>query len=160
MEHIDFLTTLIIVALFLYAIVKQFLAKPIRKFSFVIFPLLALYEAYDSYPKITVSNNQFNECAVIIALAFASAVIQALNTEVFYKDNRLYMRSKIIAVLTWAVYFFVRIGLRFVFNSTGTWIMWLGIAVIFGARSLILLIKYPEIGQALSERPLRYRRRS
>lgn len=159
MEHFDFITALTIIALLIYAIVKQFMAKPVRKFGFVIFPLLALYEAYESYPKTVVPENQKTECIIMIILALGSAVIQALNTEVFYKDDQLFMRSKIVAVITWLIYFLVRVGLRFIFNSTGSWMMWFGMAIIFGARSAVLLIRHPEIGQALSRQPSRRRRR-
>lgn len=69
------------------------------------------------------------------------------------------MRSKIIAVVTWAVYFIARVGMRFAFPETGEWVTWFGMAVIFGARSVILMMKYPEITQALSRRSGRHRRR-
>lgn len=159
MGHLDFVTTLIIVAVIVYAIVKQFMAKPVRRSGFVIFPLLALVEACESYRKAAVTQQQLLECAAMIALALAAAAVQAINTEIFYQDNQLYMRSKIIAVVTWAAYFLARVGLRLVFPKTGEWIIWLGIAVIFGARSVILMMKYPEITQALSRRSGRHRRR-
>lgn len=62
------------------------------------------------------------------------------------------MRSKPVAVITWAAYFLIRIGLRFFCHSTESWMMWLGMAVIFGVRSFILYLRFPEIGKALSQR--------
>lgn len=152
MDHLNLLTTLIAVVVFIYVIVKQFMAKPVRMFGFVIVPLLALYKVYDSFPKTDIPKSQMVECVIMFCLALASAIIQAMFTEVFYQDDRLYMRSKLVAVVTWAIYFLVRIGLRFLYHSTGSWMMWLGMAVIFGVRSLILYIRFPEIGKTLSQR--------
>ena len=152
MNHFDLMTTLIVAAVFIYAIAKQFTAKPVKMFGFVIVPLLALYKVYDSFPKTSIPRSQMVECTVLVLLALASAVIQSMFTDVFYQNDQLYMRSKLIAVVTWAVYFLARIGLRFLYHNTESWMMWMGMAVIFGARSLILLFRFPEIGRALSQR--------
>lgn len=152
MNHLNLMTTLIAAAVFIYAIAKQFTAKPVKMFGFVIVPLLALYKVYDSFPQTSIPRSQMVECTVLVLLALASAVIQSMFTEVFYQNDQLYMRSKLIAVVTWAVYFLARIGLRFLYHNTEYWMMWMGMAVIFGARSLILLFRFPEIGRALSQR--------
>ncbi|CAB1245698.1 conserved membrane protein of unknown function [Ruminococcaceae bacterium BL-4] len=155
MEHFDATTTLIIIAVIAYAIVKQFMAKPVRTFGFIVFPLLALYEACKDFPKLPVPEHQLIECAVMLALAFIAAAIQATNTEVFFKDNQLYTRGKLIAVLTWAGYFLVRIAMRYIWSDSTEWMTWLGMAVTFGTRSLFLYIKHPEIGKALLRRSSR-----
>lgn len=160
MEHLNIVTTLIIMVVLIYAVVKQFMAKPIKWFGFLIFPMLALYEAYHSYTAATVTAYQNVECAVMVTLALIAAVIQALFTEVFYKDSQLYMRSKIVAVITWVLYIMARITFRVLFNSMGLWMMWLGIAVIFSVRSIILYIRFPEIGHALMQHSGRRRRQS
>ncbi len=152
MDHLNLATTLIVIAAFVYAIAKQFMAKPVKAFGFAIIPLLALYKVFDSLPKAAVPKSQMTECAVMAFLALAAALIQASFTEVFYQGDRLYMRSKPVAVITWAVYFLIRIGLRFFYHSSASWMMWLGMAVIFGARSFILYLRFPEIGKALSQR--------
>lgn len=149
MEHIDAVTAMIIIAVIICAIVKQFMAKPIKTFGFVIFPLLALYESCKSFPNTAAREHQLIECAVMLALALSAAAIQALNTEVFYRDDQLYTRSKLIAVVTWAGYFLARIILRYIWHDSGEWTMWLGLAVTFGTRSVILYIRHPEIGTAL-----------
>lgn len=151
MDHLNLMTTLIAVAVLIYAIAKQFMAKPVKLFGFVVVPLIALYKVYDSFPKTTVPQSQMAECTVMVVLALAAAVIQAMFTEVFYQDERLYMRSKLVAVVTWAAYFLVRIGLRYLYRSTESWMVWLGMAVIFAVRSLILYLRFPEIGKALSQ---------
>ena len=152
MDHLNLATTLIVIAAFVYAITKQFMAKPVKAFSFAIVPLLALYEVFDSLPKTAATKSQMAECAVMVFLALAAAILQAAFTEVFYQGERLTMRSKPVAVITWAVYFLIRIGLRFFYQSKESWMMWLGMAVIFGARSFILYLRFPEIGKALSQR--------
>lgn len=159
MAHLDIVTAIIIAALLIYAIVKQFMAKPVKKFGFVLFPLLALYEAYETYPQAPLPSSQIVECLIMVTLALASAVIQGVNTEVFYRNDQLYMRSKLVAIITWVIYFAVRIGLKFLFDSKGSFMTWLGMAVIFGARSVVLFIWHPEIGQALSQSSGRSRRR-
>lgn len=68
----------------IYAIVRQFIAKPVRRFGFVILPLLALAEACEFYRKAVVTQQQLLECAAMIALALVAAAIQAINTEIFY----------------------------------------------------------------------------
>lgn len=152
MDHLDLATTLIVIAAFVYAIAKQFMAKPVKAFSFAIVPLLALYEVFDSLPKAAVPKSQIAECAVMVLMALAAAILQAAFTEVFYQGERLCMRSKPVAVITWAAYFLIRIGLRLLYHSRESWMMWLGMAVIFGVRSFILYLRFPEIGKALSRR--------
>lgn len=152
MNHFDLMTTLIVAAIFIYAIAKQFTAKPVKMFGFVIVPLLALYKVYDSFPKTPIPRSEMVECTFLVLLALASAVIQSMFTDVFYQNDQLYMRSKLIAVVTWAVYFLSRISLRFLYHNTESWMMWMGMAVIFSARSLTLLFRFPEIGRALSQR--------
>jgi hypothetical protein len=49
--------------------------------------------------------------------------------------------------------------MRFAFGNTGSWTMWLGMAVIFGFKNIILYLKYPEISQQLSKQSGRRRNR-
>lgn len=150
-EHLNPTVTLIIIAVFVYAIARQFMAKPVRRLGFIIFPLLALCEAMASFPKTAVPAGQAAECAAMVALALAAAAIQAAFTEVFYKNDRLYLRSKPVAIVTWAAYFVIRLSMRFVFGGTEEWVTWLGMAVILGGRGIMLYIRHPEIGRALAQ---------
>lgn len=123
-------------------------------------PLLALLEAYESYPKEGITPSELTQCGVMVLLALISASIQALNTDVFYQGDRLFRRSRPVAILTWAVYFSVRLVMRYAFSNTGSWTMWFGMAVIFGIKNAILYFKYPEIGLELSKHSDRHRNRS
>ena len=86
-----------------------------------------------------------------IGLAVVAASIQAKNTEVFFEEGVLYTRSKIIAVVTWVAFIAIRIGMH-QFIAGADWITWLAIAVVFGARTLFLLVAHPQIGPALASR--------
>lgn len=158
LPHLDLATALLVAILAIYMIAKQFVAKPVGRFSFVIMPLLALYEACESYENALVSGSQAIECVVLVGLAIAAAFIQAKNTEVFFEEGVLYTRSKIVAVVTWVVFIVVRLGMHQFIGSAG-WITWLAIAVVFGARTLFLLVEHPQIGSALASRSGAHRRR-
>jgi hypothetical protein len=151
-------TTLIIIAVVIFTIIRQIMPQKIQILSFVILPAIAAYEAYKLLPRPIIPVNQIVECLLIVIAGLVIGAIQAMATSVYYKDNQLYMRGGLVSLFSWIAFMFIRFIISFVFQGFSTftsfksfeWILWAGIAVAFGSRSFILYRKHPEIGRALA----------
>jgi hypothetical protein len=151
-------TTLIIIAVVIFAIIRQVMPQKIRMLSFVILPAIAAYEAYKLLPRPIIPVSQMVECLLIVVAGVVIGAIQATATNVYYKDNQLYMCGGFVSLFSWIAFMFIRFIISFAFQGFSSftsfknfeWILWAGIAVAFGSKSLILYMKHPEIGQALA----------
>lgn len=144
-------TALLVIAIIVWVVFRQLRPKPVKKIFFVILPLLALYEMYQTFPQSSVPVSQWIECILVVIAALIAGTIQAWHSKVYMQNQIVYVQGTAITLITWASFIIVRLGLGFAFGEFATgyhriqWILWAGIAVIFATRSLILYAKFPEI---------------
>jgi hypothetical protein len=160
-------TSLIIVAIVIFAIGRQVMPQRIRRLSFVFLPLVAAYEAYRSLPRPVIPIPQIVECVILVAAALAVGVVQSAYTRVYFKNNQLYMQGGFVTLIAWVALMIIRFIVAFMFQGVSVftsyhnfeWILWAAVAAAFGSRSLILYMRHPEIAKALAEERANRRRR-
>lgn len=149
-------TALLVICIIVWVVFRQLRPKPVKKLFFIILPLLAVYEVYETFPTQTVPISQWVECILVVAFALIAGTIQAWYSKVYIQNQIVYVQGTAITLITWASFIVVRLGLGFAFGEFATgyhriqWILWVGVAVIFATRSLILYAKFPAIKQAFT----------
>lgn len=144
-------TALCVIAIIVFIVSRQLRAKPVKKWTFVILPILAMYEVFQTFPREAVPTSQWIECILVVVGAFVAGTIQAWYSKVYVQNHVVYIKGTTITLITWSAFIAFRVLLGFAFGEFSTgfhripWILWIGIAVIFGTRSLILYAKSPEI---------------
>jgi membrane protein CcdC involved in cytochrome C biogenesis len=154
----ELIITLIIIGAVIFAIARQVMPQQVRLLPFVFFPAIAAYESYRLLPRPIIPVSQIVECLLIVVVGLVVGAIQATTTRVYHKDNKLYMNGGLVSLISWLALMFIRFIISFIFHGFGLftsfqsfeWIIWAAFAVTFGSRSLILYMRYPEIGQALA----------
>lgn len=147
-------TVLLVICIIVWVIFRQLRPKPVKKLFFILLPLLAIYEVHQTFPQQAVPMTQWIECILVITFALIAGTIQAWYSKVYIQNQIVYVQGTAITLITWASFIGIRMTLGFAFGEFATgyhriqWILWIGIAVIFATRSLILYAKFPEIKQA------------
>lgn len=149
-------TALLVICIIVWVIFRQLRPKPVKKLFFILLPLLAVYEVHQTFPQQAVPMTQWIECILVITFALIAGTIQAWYSKVYIQDQIVYVQATTITIITWVSFIVFRIGVGFACGEFATgyhriqWILWIGIAVIFATRSLILYAKFPEIKQAFT----------
>ncbi|MDN4619385.1 hypothetical protein QCD85_14855 [Paenibacillus sp. PsM32] len=147
----NIVTTLLVIGMIVWIVLRQLRPKPVKKLFFIVLPLIALYEVYQTFPRQQVPVTQWIECILVVVAALIAGTIQAWHSKVYIQNHIVYVQGTTITLITWASFILTRIALGFAFGEFATgyhriqWILWVGIAVIFATRSLILYAKFPEI---------------
>jgi len=149
-------TALLVICIIVWVVFRQLRPKPVKKLLFVALPLLAVYEVYQTFPQQSVPITQWIECILVITMALIAGTIQAWYSKVYIQNHIVYVQGTAITLMTWVSFIIVRLSLGFAFGEFATgyhrvqWILWIGIAVIFATRSLILYVKFPEVQRIFS----------
>ncbi|GFZ32168.1 hypothetical protein CSC2_26940 [Clostridium zeae] len=152
-------TIVIVIALSIYIISQQLGERKVRKLTFILIPLFAIYETYNFMPKSIIPSNQLVQVMLTVLVGFIAGVIQSKYTKIYYKENKLYMRGGKEALIAWISLVLFRFLIRTIFNGINTntsfqaseWILYAGIAASFGFRSIFLYLKHPQIGEFFSK---------
>lgn len=153
-------TTLIVVAIVIYGISRQISEKEVKRFAFLIFPVICLYQAYTLLPKNIIPKEDLIQCLIAVIIGLIASTIQAFYTKVYYKeDHKLYMRGGIITLSVWIASLVLRLVIKVSFEGVDSllvsegpeWVTFVGMAVTFACRSFILHLKYPEVKQYLAK---------
>lgn len=158
------ITPLLIIAAVVFVILRQFRARKVSMIGFILLPIIAAYEAFNSMPK-TLSPTGWAELAATVLLAVITGVCQGLFTRLEMRNAVLYIKGGVINFVLWVILLGGRLTIRFFFEGpqgfrnygSSEWLIFVGIALSWGIRSFVLFRLHPEIGQALN---LGTRRRS
>ncbi len=153
-------TTIIVIAVVIYGISQQISEKEVKRFAFLIFPVVCLYQAYTLLPKTIIPKEDLIQCLIAVIIGLIASSLQGLFTKIYYKeDNKLYMKGGIITLIIWIASFVLRIAVKVAVEGSDAlslsqgpeWISFAGMAVTFACRSFILHVRYPEVKEFLEK---------
>ena len=158
-------TSVLVIAVFIFAIGRQVLPRRPSRLMFLAMPILGLVEAYDSLPPHYVPAAQIAECLVSAAVSALAGYLQARVTRVYAgADGQVRMRGGWMYIGVWIALIALRLLILIAFNGalagvslqSSEWILWFDLAVVWGTRSALLFARYPEIrAQFASDRAAR-----
>ena len=150
-------TGLIVAVVLMWAIRRQVLPRRVTRIPFVVLPIVGIFEMIRYLPHSTIPANQVAECIVSVLLSAAAGLLQGLVTKVYTAaDGQVYMRGGWKYLILWVGLIATRLVVGFVFSG-GTfhydsvaWIIWADLAIVWGARGILLYARYPEIRNQLA----------
>lgn len=152
------ITSVLVLALLIYFIVRQVSPRRPTRFRFYFMPIVGLIEAYQNFPRPNIPLIQVIECLISIAIGIGFGVLQARYTRVYESNNEWVMRGDWKYVVSWILLFVVRAAIMVLFGSVEhtkylavEWIIWVEIAVVWGVRSIVLHIRYPQLKEILAK---------
>ncbi|GGA33739.1 CcdC protein domain-containing protein [Paenibacillus physcomitrellae] len=153
----EFIVPLLIAAVIIFVIFRQFKARKVKRLQFFLLPVIAFYELLQSMPH-PLSGKSVAELLVTVLLAAVIGVAQAYTTRLEYRGGELYTKGGLGYFLCWIVLLACRLLVRWVFEgaygfthfSEGNWLIFAGIGIAWAVRSFLLYRLHPEIRSALS----------
>ena len=159
MNQHSIFTSLIVLIVLVFFIVRQLQPRKPTRFRFYFMPIIALIAAYENFPKTNVPSTQLLECLVSVLIGIGFGILQARFTKVFQSEGNWYMQGDWKYVTSWLFLIVVRFVIVMIFNyydpsknMVVEWIIWIEIAVVWGVRSLVLMLQYPQLHKALERR--------
>ena len=159
MNQHSIFTSLIVLIVLVFFIVRQLQPRKPTRFRFYFMPIIALIAAYENFPKTNVPSSQLLECLVSVLIGIGFGILQARFTKVFQSEGNWYMQGDWKYVTSWLFLIVVRFVIVMVFNyyvpsknMVVEWIIWIEIAVVWGVRTLVLMLQYPQLHKALERR--------
>jgi membrane protein CcdC involved in cytochrome C biogenesis len=149
---------ILIAALVIWVIFRQLRARKVSRLQMILLPLIAAYEAFQTRPQV-IEHQTWTEFAVTIMLAIAVGFGQAYTTRIMYKDGVLYTKGGAAYLILWIVLLAGRILIKLGFEGVDglrnmhskEWLIFAGIAIAWGLRSLLLYVRHPEIRAELGK---------
>ncbi len=151
-------TVLLVAVGVVYVIARQVLPRRVSWLTLMGIPVALAYLAVQHLPAGPVPARQLAELAAEVALATGAGIWQARVTQVFERDGRWYLRGGPVYLGVWVLLLAARIALqlgmggRLGLGSKGAgdlWMVWVELAVAWGARTLALFVMHPELRGAL-----------
>lgn len=134
------------IILFIFIIGRQVKERVLKRSTFIILPIVALYEAISMYHPLT-STWMWQEGIVLLIIGVIGGVTQGMITKVYERDGIYYSKGGYVYAACWIILIVLRILVKFMFNqgiSTETlWLTWLSVIVIYGVRGLVMYLRFP-----------------
>ena len=155
----NLLDVLLIVAAAVLFIARQFVPRPVSRFSLVIVPAALAYLAWRSVPA-SIPPAQSLELIANVAVGLGGGLWQGAATRVYEKGGVWWMRGGAGYLLAWAGLLVARLVLRVAFEGPAglsgatfmatMWMTYLDVAVAWGVRSAVVYLRHPQIGAGLA----------
>ncbi len=151
----------IIALIMIWVISRQLRPRKVKMITLFLLPLLALYQTVQNLPHSSLPVYQIVEFVFITVAAMLGGIVQAKYTRVFWSGDQLYMQGNKITLFAWIALIVIRYGLNFTFHAffapagsplSVLWILWVGIAIMFSTRNLLMYRKWPEIRNMVKRR--------
>ena len=150
-------TDLVGLIIFVYFVVRHVTPRSPSRVRFYILPIVALVVAYENLPRPAVPPGQLWEALVSVGLCLPFGVMQAYFTTLYQSDRRWLIRGDWRYLASWAALLVLHVATTLLFDPAAhgtaaiiTWIIALDVAVTWALRSLILHLRYPELGSILT----------
>ncbi|GGE43608.1 hypothetical protein GCM10011391_22960 [Pullulanibacillus camelliae] len=154
--HVIF-TSMLMFALLIVFIFRQLQPRQPTRLRFYIMPVIAIIVAYERLPRPIVPEIQIIEGILSVIIGIGFGVLQARYTKVYHVNGEWLMKGDWKYLLTWLGLFAMRMIIMVVFNHIDhgksmvvEWIIWAEIAVVWGVRSLLLMLRYPQLRSVLA----------
>ena len=142
-------------AIFVYFIIRQVSPRQPTRLRFYIMPIIGLYLAYRNLPH-PVPVSQIDDAVISVAISIPFGIMQAFFTRFYQSDGQWVMQGDWRYLVSWLVLFAIHIVTTFLLGSGThhvtpvTWVIALEVAVVWGLRSLVLHLRFPQLSQVLA----------
>ncbi|MCY0889238.1 MAG: hypothetical protein OWQ59_12435 [Alicyclobacillaceae bacterium] len=140
-------------AVLVYFIVRQITPKRPSRLRFYFLPAIALFWAYQSLPH-PVPAVQIWTTVISIGVSIPFAILQGFFTRLYERNGVWVIQGDWRYLVSWLVIFALQ-GIIAVFShqtAIVTWEIALGVAVVWGARSVVLHLRYPALREILARK--------
>ncbi len=159
---LDHSTNLFLIALIvIWVISRQLRPRKLSKLTLFLLPVIALYFASQNLPHGDLPTYQIAEFILIVGVAILGGIVQARYTRVYQDGDQLYIQGNKITLFAWLLLIAVRFGINFAFYAlfapagspfSVLWILWIGVAVMFGTRNVLLYRNHSAVREMLVNR--------
>lgn len=148
----NMLYDLIGLALFVFFIIRQLTPRRPSRLRFYFLPLIALYWSYHTLPH-PVPSIEIWTTVISVGISVPFAIMQAYFTRLYEKDGQWVMQGDWRYLVSWLIIFALQVVIALVLHQpTLTWEIALGIAVVWGMRSVVLHLRYPQLSAILARK--------
>jgi hypothetical protein len=139
--------------LLVFFIVRQVAPRRPTRLRFYVLPIFALYWAYRTLPH-PVPGAQAVEALISIGVSIPFGVMQAYFTRLYQAEDQWFLQADWRYVVSWLTLFALHAATAVFLHETAviTWIIALEVAVVWGLRSLVLHLRYPQLSRILSRK--------
>ncbi len=138
--------------IFVFFIIRQVTPRRPSRLRFYFLPLIALYWAYHTLPH-PVPRVEVWTTVISVGLSIPFAIMQAYFTRLYEQDSHWVMQGDWRYLMTWFVILALQGAIALAFKEpTLTWEISLGIAVVWGIRSVVLHLRYPQLSGILARK--------
>ena len=137
--------------LFVFFIIRQVTPRRPTRFRFYILPILALVWAYHTLPH-PVPSRQIWATVISVGVSIPFAIMQGYFTRLYEKEGQWVLQGDWRYLVSWLVIFALQGIIAVVLQETAvvTWEIALGIAIVWGLRSVVLQLRYPQLSRILA----------
>lgn len=139
--------------LLVFFIIRQVTPRPPTRLRFYILPLIALYWAYHTLPH-PVPSVQIRTTLISVSVSIPFAIMQGYFTRLYEKEGQWVLQGDCRYVVSWLIIFALQGVSAILSHQTKvvTWEIAVGIAVVWGLRSVVLHLRYPQLGMILAKK--------
>lgn len=149
-------TDIIGFAIVLYFIVRQVTPRKPTRLRFYLLPVIALIIAYRDFPRPTIPASQVEDAVISLILSIPFGIMQAYFTTLYQEHGHWLMKGDYRYLASWLALFVLHIATTVIFRPSPTspvvvvgWIVALEVGVVWGIRSLVLHLRYPQLASLL-----------
>ena len=139
--------------LLVFFIIRQVTPRRPTRLRFYILPILGLYWAYHTLPH-AVPTVQIWSTLISVGVSIPFAIMQGYFTRLYEKEGQWVLQGDWRYLVGWLVIFALQGVIAVVLHQTTvvTWEIALGIAVVWGLRSVVLHLRYPQLSRILAKK--------
>ncbi|MCY0878107.1 MAG: hypothetical protein OWU84_04085 [Firmicutes bacterium] len=139
--------------LFVVVIIRQVTPRRPTRLRLYILPLLGLYWAYHTLPH-PVPPEQIGTTLISVGVSIPFAIMQGYFTRLYEKAGQWVLQGDWRYLVSWLVIFALHGVIAVVLHQTMviTWEIALEIAIVWGLRSVVLHLRYPQLSRILAKR--------
>ncbi len=139
--------------LVVFFIIRQVTPRRPTRFRFYILPILGLYWTYRTLPH-PVPTVQIWVTLMSVGVSIPFAILQGYFTRLYEKDGQWVLQGDWHYLVSWLVIFALQGVIAVVLHQTTivTWEIALGIAIVWGVRSVVLHLRYPQLSRILARK--------
>lgn len=138
--------------LLVFFIIRQVTPRRPTRLRFYILPILGLYWAYHTLPH-PLPWVQVQNALISLGISVPFGIMQAYFTRLYEYDGQWFLRGDWRYIVSWLVLFALHGLTAVVLHETAamTWVIALEVAVVWGLRSIVLHLRYPQLSRILAE---------
>jgi hypothetical protein len=128
---------------------KGLKSKEVGIKTFIVLPIIMLYEFYDNFKVGTIQATEISELIVLAVIAVIAGIILGNMKLIEVDKGKYYIRHTYKYIVSWIVIILIRILVsKFIFKSSienFNWISWAYFLVYYTTRSITMVLRYPEV---------------